>query len=172
MREFRRKGMQLSAEERARLVALRQREGELCAQFEQTINENTDAVYFTAPELQGVSPSFLASLPVDAETGKHKVGLKFPEACPVLQFADSAATRLTVETARLARCPSNVAVLAELVSVRCEAARALGFRSHAEFVLETRMAKSVPTVTEFIDKLVTKLTPKVVFLMKKQKKQK
>ena len=117
LRDFRRTGMHLAPEQRARLAALRQREGELCAQFEQNINENADAVLFTREELAGVSESYLNSAPVDPATGKVKVGLKFPEASPVLQYANSAATRRITEEARLSRCPANAPILKELAQV-------------------------------------------------------
>lgn len=52
LREGRRAGAHLPAEHRARLSALRTRQSALCAAFEQTVNENTDAVFFTPEELE------------------------------------------------------------------------------------------------------------------------
>lgn len=158
MRQFSRNGMDLLSEDRAKLTALRSRESALCSEFEQTVNENTDAVYFPPEELKGVSENYLANLSVDPITGKLKVGLKFPEASPVLQYADKANTRRITDTARLQRCPTNAQRLAELVSVRCQAAQLLGYASHADFVLEARMAKNSPTVNAFVDNLVAQLS--------------
>jgi hypothetical protein len=57
----------------------------LCAAIEGAINENTDAQWFTADELTGVPAAIVAGLPANpANPAKLRVGLKFPEASPIL----------------------------------------------------------------------------------------
>jgi Zn-dependent oligopeptidase len=77
------------------------------------------------------------------------------------RFATSETTRRLVDEARLARCPENEARLLELVRVRAEAAAALGYPSHAAFVLEENMAGTPLAVDTFLTDLAVKLRPHV-----------
>ena len=51
----------------------------------------------------------------------------------------------------------NTHVLQELVKLRAEKAKLLGYGSHADFILETRMAKNKETVSNFLGDLVVKM---------------
>lgn len=48
--------------------------------------------------------------------------------------------------------PDNAPVVMEMVKLRHEKARLLGFENYAAFVLDNRMAKTPETVTQFLDK--------------------
>jgi Zn-dependent oligopeptidase len=106
LRQCRRAGSHLPDAERTRLAALRQRAGDLCAAFEQTINECSDALWLDEAALQvrvslcvcrwvsqpvtmgcgdqGVPAAVLAAMERDPTTGRCRVGLKLAEAGPVL----------------------------------------------------------------------------------------
>jgi hypothetical protein len=52
---------------------------------ETAINENSDALWFRAEELAGVPAAVVAGLPRHpADAALCRVGLKFPEASPIL----------------------------------------------------------------------------------------
>lgn len=57
------------------------------------------------------------------------------------------------------KCNSNVEIFKETIVLRDEAARLLGYNSHAEFRLEDKMAKTPKTVNDFLGDLRTKLAP-------------
>ncbi len=60
----------------------------------------------------------------------------------------------------MCRCiDSNTPILSELISLRAEQAALLGYKTHAHYVLEIRMAKSPDTVAPFLQGLSDKLTP-------------
>ena len=57
------------------------------------------------------------------------------------------------------KCNGNVAVFKKAIALRYEKARLLGFKSHAEFQLATKMAKSPAKVYEFLTDLRQRLQP-------------
>ena len=143
--------------------AMAEREAELCGLVEQAINEDTSAVALTRAQLRGLPDDFVVNLPVaGAITGPEaaggggggqgssaqveqgdaerlSVGLKAPLLGPVLQMARDGAARRLALTAAQRRCAgANGARLEELVALRHARAEALGFKSHAHYMLETR----------------------------------
>ena len=54
---------------------------------------------------------------------------------------------------------ANARILSDLVRLRKEQASLLGYSSHAEFVLEMRMAKNPKAVASFLQDLKVKLKP-------------
>jgi thimet oligopeptidase len=61
-----------------------------------------------------------------------------------------------MEKAFNSRCiDTNVAIIEELVVLRAEVASILGFKNHAEYILNIRMAKSPNTVKKFLTDLAT-----------------
>jgi thimet oligopeptidase len=65
-----------------------------------------------------------------------------------------------MEKAFNSRCiETNVAIIEELVVLRAEVASILGYKNHAEYILEVRMAKSPKAVKKFLTELTDKLKP-------------
>jgi thimet oligopeptidase len=65
-----------------------------------------------------------------------------------------------MEKAFNSRCiETNVAIIEELVVLRAEVASILGYKNHAEYILEVRMAKSPNAVKKFLTELSDKLKP-------------
>lgn len=58
------------------------------------------------------------------------------------------------------RCmEENTPILEELIALRQKQADLLGYKSHAHYVLEERMAKNPENVAEFLSNLSKKLQP-------------
>jgi thimet oligopeptidase len=94
----------------------------------------------------------------DAESGKRKVTLKYPEILPVMRFCKAPETRKEMDKARSSQCQNvNVALFEKALSIRHELAHLLNFKSHADYVLDTRMAKNSENVFNFLDDLRTRL---------------
>jgi Zn-dependent oligopeptidase len=69
------------------------------------------------------------------------------------------ATRKKLLIVLHSKCPANQPLLAELIRTRHDAAVALGYPSHAAFILEAKMAGTTTKVHTFIDEITTKLRP-------------
>ena len=162
MRDYRRAGLDLSAAERAEVEALRKRLAAKGTDFESNINQARKALTFTEAQLAGVPVSVLSQ--ADIRTGKDECTIQVNVTWQYLAVQENCrveATRLAVETARanLAR-KENLPLLPEILSLRSEIARRLGYRSWADYQLEVRSARTAGAAIEFEDRLVVGLQPK------------
>jgi thimet oligopeptidase len=155
-----RQGVALPAEAAARLTAINKRIAELSVEFQKALNEENERLLFSEAELAGLSPDFVNNLPRDEASGKRVVTLKYTDLFPVLKQATVENTRRVVEEANSAKCPANVALIEEVLTLRLEAARLLGFKSDSEFQLAVLMAKTPEAVRDFLGDLDKRLTPK------------
>lgn len=162
MRNYRRAGLALPPVERAEVEQLRKQLAGLITEFSVNINEARGPLDFTAEELAGVPASFLESEGVKQADGKYRVMANVTwHAVAVAENADNPETRRRLAFARgqLAR-EKNVPILKQLVALRAEIARRLGYATWADYQIETRMAKTGAAVVKFEEDLVTGLQPK------------
>jgi len=153
---FKRSGLQLPKEKREAVTALRKKLVELGAAFGKNIAEQKDFVLFDAAELKGLPEAFLARL--ERVDGKLKVSLDYPDYYPVMDDARSATARRTLEAKFSDRAAANNApLLNEMLALRLKAANLLGYETHAQYILEDRMAGNPKTVRAFIARLRAKL---------------
>jgi peptidyl-dipeptidase Dcp len=92
--------------------------------------------------------------------GKWVFTLHGPSLWPFLQYAENRELREKMQTAYANRGNNddefdNKAIISEIVSLRLERAKMLGFSNHAEFILAERMAKNPETVDAFLQRLWT-----------------
>jgi Zn-dependent oligopeptidase len=83
----------------------------------------------------------------------------------VLQNCSVPSTRAAVDVANSSKCPQNVALLEEALALRREAARLLGFESHAAFVLRQRMASQPDTVASFLADLSDRVCVIIIIII-------
>jgi peptidyl-dipeptidase Dcp len=79
-----------------------------------------------------------------------------PSIYPFLDYADNRELRRELFTAYITRGNhdneyDNKEVLAQILALRAEKARLLGYETHADFILDERMAKTPAAVYEFLD---------------------
>ncbi len=87
-------------------------------------------------------------------------GLQAPSIWPFLQSADNRDLRRQILAAYTSRCDhgdstDNKAIVAKVAALRAEKAEMLGYKTHADFVLEERMAKSPDKVYALLDRVWT-----------------
>jgi len=154
--DFKRSGLELPKDQRQAITDLRKKLVELEATFGKNINEYKDAALFLESELDGLPEDFVARL--EKVDGKYKVGLDYPDYFPFMENSTNPAARAVLEAKfndRAAR--QNLPVLKEVLALRLKAANLLGYKTHAHFVLEDRMAKDPKTVADFITRLRKKV---------------
>ena len=120
-------------------------------------------------ELAGI-PEDVLQAAREAAQAEGKPGWKFtlhaPSYLPVMQYAENRALRELMYRAYVTRASEfgkpewdNTALIAEIVQLRQELARLLGFANYAEYSLEPKMAESPRQVLEFLDELAARAKP-------------
>ncbi len=161
LRDYRRAGMGLDAEKRARLSAIEEQLNELGIEFSQNIAEDESVLLLEPEECSGVPQDFLDSLPQQA--GLYVVELKGASTAPFFTRCDVESTRKKLSIAYSRRGGiKNVEVLEKLIALRAEKAHLLGYSSTAAFETEIKMAKDPQAVLAFYDDLVPKLRKKAL----------
>ena len=108
----------------------------------------------------------LNSTPSDdaATTGPWRVTLDGPSYMPFMKYAKNRAHRKTLwqsfgSRGFLNNDQNNEDIIKRIVRLRKERALLLGYKSHAHFVLEERMAKSPQAVRQFLEEFGEKAGP-------------
>lgn len=159
MRDYRRAGLDLPAEQRARLDEIDEELNELGSDFRTNIAEDETVVLLSEEELAGVPEAFVASLPRSG--GLCVVSMKGPNLGYVLGYCENPTTRKKMGCAAgLRGGQRNVRVLERIIALRHERARLLGYPNTAAYVVESKMAQDPETVFAFYDDLRPKLRVK------------
>lgn len=95
----------------------------------------------------------------EKEGDKYRVTFKTPDIIPVFKYANDPATRKAAVLGYEGKTLQNAPLLDEIVTLRRESAKLLGFRSWSEYTLQVRMAKTPENVFNFLNDLEEKLTP-------------
>jgi len=162
LRDFKREGLELNDTDRSTVKQKKLRISELCIQFQKNLNEDTSHVYLSEKELKGMPKGFIRSLETKSTTEGsetlYKVTMQYPHAIPCMMNCCESETRSKIGTVYDSRCQDlNGPILEEICTLRHEVANILGYKTHADFVLETKMAKNVDAVTNLYEDLIPKL---------------
>ena len=167
LRDYRRNGFDLPAEQREAVRELHERLVRLGIQFRRNIDDYEDAIHVSRAQLAGLPDSYIERLQTsdeDNESGaeRYRVSLDYPELHPFLDSADDGELRRELFLKNHNKAAGdNIELLEEAIGVRDEIARRLGYPSWAAYVLELRMAKSPDNVQEFLTDLEARLAPKL-----------
>jgi thimet oligopeptidase len=161
LRDYRRAGMGLSADKRARLAAIEEEVNELGIEFSRNIADDESVMLLEPDECAGVPQDFLDNLPRQA--GLYVVELKGASTAPFWTrcAVESTRKKLSIAFSRRAGM-KNVAVLEKLIKLRAEKAHLLGYPTTAAFETEIKMSKTPEAVLGFYDDLVPKLRKKAL----------
>jgi oligopeptidase A len=170
IRDFVLSGAELQGEARERYAAIQERSAELQQQFSEHVLDATDgwSLIVPADQLAGVPQDVLDATRLD--DGGHKLTLHFPVYLPVMQYAENRALREKLYRAYVTRASDNLeaggkpewdntAAMREIVALRQEEARLLGYANFAEVSLTPKMASSPAEVTAFLRDLARRARP-------------
>ena len=172
IRDFRLSGAELTDEQKKRFAEISARLAQLSTKFSENVLDATNAyaLYIEdEAELAGIPADVLQTAREEAQKdGKAgwKFTLRMPSYLPVMQYADNRALREKLYHAYVTRASEfgpaeldNTPLIAEILKLRREAARLLGYDNHAEVSLVPKMAETPQQVLDFLDDLADKALP-------------
>jgi Zn-dependent oligopeptidase len=152
MRDYRRSGMSLSAQDREKLKIIQKELGTLTIEFDTNIREDKTIVPIPINGLEGVPQDVVDGLTV--VDGTYQVTLDYPTFGPIMDYCSVSETRRKVRFAYSKRAgQANVDLLERIIKLRDQASDLLGFATTADFETEIKMSKNAATVAEFYEKL-------------------
>jgi peptidyl-dipeptidase Dcp len=164
-RDFVRGGALLDAKQKERLRDLNQQLATLSLQFGENLLAETNDIKLVLEnkeELAGLPPSVLAMAEATAKQlkmpGKWVFTVQVPSMTPFLQYSTRRDLREKIYRGYTSRGDrendkDNKNIVRQIITLRSERAKLLGYPSHAGFVLETNMAKTPGAVDSFLKRL-------------------
>ena len=172
LRDFRLGGAELSTDDKARFMAIRERLSQLSSRFSDNLLDATNAFSHYVgdlAELAGI-PEDVLEAAQDAAKADGREGWKFtlhaPSYIPVLQYADNRSLRELMYREYVTRAAefgktewNNTPLVEEILRLRREMAQLLGFGSYAEYSLAPKMAETPQQVLEFLNEMAVRAKP-------------
>lgn len=171
IRNFVLSGAELTGAAKERFSRIQERQAELSQKFSEHALDATDAYAYYAEEgeIDGVPDDVVQAARAAAQAeGKsgYKLTLKMPCYLPVMQFAHSSKLRETLYRAYVTRASDqgdarfdNSALIQEILALRKEEAKLLGYSNFGEVSVVPKMAESPQQVIKFLRDLAAKARP-------------
>ncbi len=152
MRDYRRAGMDLPADQRSKLQANELEQNKQNIAFDQNIADDETRIPFLLSELTGVPKDVLDKQPKQKDI--YLLGFDYPTYDGVMIHCPNEGTRRKFWSAFRRRAGTkNVRVLEKLIQLRWDEAQMLGYPTTVDYVVEPRMAKNAKAIADFYTKL-------------------
>ena len=169
--DFSRNGALLNEDKKEQLRSLDEKLAQTSLSFGENLLSETKAyeLFLSEEEVkglpEGIKEAFKEAAAEKGQEGKYLVNLDYPSYVPFMQYAQNRELREKLYRARMSLCfneseTSNINNIKELVQLRDQRARLLGYSNHAEFTLKKRMAEKEEKVFSFLEELKLKALPK------------
>ena len=167
---FSRNGANLNEDEKLKLRDIDKELAQLTLQFGQNVLAETnlyELIITNEDDLKGLPDYAIEQAKADAEA-KNKEGwiftLQAPSYIPFMQYAENRALREELFRASGRKAYQNNEYnneenIKKIAKLRYDRANLLGYSTHADYVLEERMAKTPSNVIEFLNDLLVKARP-------------
>ena len=167
LRDFELSGALLNAADKAEFLTLSTEASALQAKFSENVLDATNAFAYYAEldELAGIPDEAITAMRAAAQSEDkdgYKITLHFPSYFPVMQYGDNRALRERLYQAYVTRASDanpaqpewdNTRNMQSILAAHQRLAALLGHDNHAQVSLATKMAESVPQVTDFLKHL-------------------
>ncbi|QPB43223.1 oligopeptidase A [Rodentibacter haemolyticus] len=174
LRDFDLSGIGLSEEKQKRYGEISARLSELNSQFSNNVLDATmgwEKIIEDEAELSGLPESALLAAKQSAESKSlkgYRFTLEIPSYLPVMTYCENRALREEMYRAYTTRASEqgpntgkwdNSLVMEEILTLRVELAKLLGFGTYTELSLATKMAENPQQVLDFLDSLAERAKP-------------
>jgi oligopeptidase A len=163
LRDFKLSGVDLPEEKKKRLEAIDLRLSELNNRFSQNLLDATNAyelIVEDPKDVEGIPPNDLAMAETEKEGRKvWRFTLQIPSYMAYMTYGPNRQLREELYKAYVTRAPQNQEVIDEILRLRDEKAKILGFDHFSELSLATKMAPNDDAVIDFLNELAEAALP-------------
>ena len=172
LRDFRLGGAELPPTDKARFKQISEDLAGLSSKFNDNVLDATNAFEFLVSDKQRLAgiPDDVLEHAGEAAKDAGKQGWKFtlhmPSYLPVMQYAEDRKLREQMYYAYVTRAAEfgesgwdNSRIIVDILRLRCEQSRLLGFANFAELSLQPKMAESPRQVLDFLEELAKRAGP-------------
>lgn len=158
---YRRSGLLLSSQQQQQIKDLQQKMTNVSIAFSQNLGEENGGIWFSKDELDGVSSDLVDNWETKERDGvkQYKMTYKYPDIFPTLKYANVESTRRKAWVGYESKAPQNTELMVEMLALRREVSKLLGYRTFADYAIEEKMAKTGTTVMTFLNDLAEQLRP-------------
>jgi len=151
-------GAHLGDASKQRLAEINLRKSTLTNDFSQNVLDATNAyekIITDEADVTGIPESDLENARFDEEgVTKYRFTLQMPSYIAYMTYGPNRAIREELYRAYTTRAPQNGDIIDELMALRQESAKLLGFANYAEYSLASKMAPSTASVLKFLNELI------------------
>ena len=169
-KSFVRNGANLNEKDKTKLREIDKNLAKLSLQFGENILAETNAYQLLITnknQLKGLPEGAVEAAKMTAKENNKKgwlITLDYPSYIPFMTYADDRGLREKLAKAFGARGfqenkHNNQQVVLQIVKLRHQRANLLGYKTHAHFVLEERMAENPKKAIKFLNEILTKAKP-------------
>jgi len=169
-RGFVRGGALLSDDDKETLRSINNQLSILPLQFMENVTKSVESYnlnLLNSDRLKGVPEMIIQQAQEEAQSRGQEgwtLTLDLPLYMPILQYADDRELRRELWIAYSNKANhgefSNADNIRQIVKLRHQRAQLLGYKTHADYVLEERMAKNPETVFDFLEDCINRYKPK------------
>jgi len=163
IRDFVLSGVNLPEKENKRMEEISLKLSELSNNFSQNLLDATNAFVLIIDDPKDVEGMPTSDIDAAAEEVEGKMVYKFtlqiPSYLAYMTYGPNREHRKTISKAYATRAPENAAVIDQILALKNEKSKLLGFRSYAQYALETRDANKEEDVIAFLNDLADAALP-------------
>jgi len=151
-------GAHLDEKVKSRLEEINIKKSELSNNFSQNILDATNEYEYIITDkedIEGIPQSDILNAKfVDDGVTKYKFTLQMPSYIAYMTYGKNEKIREKLYKAYVTRAPQNAQIIDELLSLKDEMSKLLGFKNYASYSLASKMAKDEDSVINFLEKLI------------------
>lgn len=158
IQSFELSGAHLDEEKKRRLQEINLKKSELTNNFSQNLLDATNAYEYIITDekdIQGVPKSDLENAKIEKDGAvQYRFTLQMPSYIAYMTYGPNREIRQEIYKAYVSRAPQNAQIIDELLSLRDEMSKLLGFQSYASYSIASKMAVDEQSVLSFLDNLL------------------
>jgi len=158
IQHFELSGAHLDEKTKERLQEINIRKSELSNNFSQNLLDATNEYEYiieNEKDVEGLPASDIEGAKfADEGLTKYKFTLQMPSYIAYMTYGKNATIREALYKAYVTRSPQNAAIIDELLALKNEMSRLLGFESYSAYSLASKMAPNEQSVLNFLNELI------------------